>query len=198
MKSYNHKHTFCQTLILSVLFIMLSAAQAHSLTLFEQYLDDIKTAFIQLFISDDNEQDLSPKDQEGKPLPFANIINEIANENELSPLLLHAIIKHESSYNSNAVSSSGAAGLMQLMPATAAELHVTNSFDPSQNITAGARYYRQLYNKFGSHYISLVAYNSGPGTVLRGKIYNESDKYAKNVLNTWRKLDQSLNRREKK
>ncbi len=198
MKSKNHTHNFGQALVLSLFIIVFGATQAHSLTLFEQYLDDFKTAFIQLFISDNNNQRLSPKDLEGKPLPFAKIINKVANENQLSPLLLHAIIWHESSYNNKAVSSSGAAGLMQLMPATAEELQVTNCFDPSQNIAAGARYYRKLYNKFGSHYTTLVAYNSGPGTVLRGKIYKESDKYAKNVLSTWRQLDQSLNRRNKK
>ena len=192
-----HIHIFVQAAACSILLILLNANQAHSLTLFDLYLDDFKTVIPKLFNDAHDEQNTpATKDLHNKPLPYTNIINKVAMENELSPLLLHAIIWHESRYNEHAVSSSGAAGLMQLMPGTAKELKVEDSFNPNQNISGGARYYRKLYDKFGSHYTSLVAYNSGPGTVSRGIFFKESDQYARNVLQTWRTLhNQSQNRR---
>lgn len=71
----------------------------------------------------------------------------------------------ESGLNANAVSSAGAIGVMQLMPATAASLGVTNPYDPTQNIPAGVKYLASMYSEFGAWDQALGAYNWGPGNV---------------------------------
>ena len=121
-------------------------------------------------------------------LPFELIIARQARLYNLDPCLLHAIIIHESAYRPDAVSHSGARGLMQIMPGTARELGIKNSFDPRENVAGGAQYYRKLLNEFGDHYTALLAYNSGPGTVRKGKRYKETERYAKKVIFTWNRL----------
>ena len=71
----------------------------------------------------------------------------------------------ESGLNPNAVSSAGAQGVMQLMPATAAQLGVTDPFNPQQNVNGGVQYLSQLYAKYGSWDLALAAYNWGPGNL---------------------------------
>ena len=81
---------------------------------------------------------------------------------QLEPALLHAVISAESGYNPLARSSKGARGLMQLMPATAALLHVEDPFDPEQNVQAGAAFLKQLLGRYkGDLRLALVAYNAG-------------------------------------
>ena len=79
--------------------------------------------------------------------------------------------KQESGFDPNAVSSAGAIGIMQLMPATAAGLGVENPYDPKQNIMGGAKYVAQLYRTFGSYpnalELVIAAYNAGPGAVIK-------------------------------
>ncbi|MBI9085404.1 MAG: lytic transglycosylase domain-containing protein [Desulfobacterales bacterium] len=100
--------------------------------------------------------------------------------------LLRAVIRAESNFDPQAVSPAGARGLMQLMPATAKELGVVDSFDIEQNIDGGASYLRQMLDRFGGSLKSaLAAYNAGPGTVerYRGRVpYAETVRYVARVM----------------
>jgi len=84
----------------------------------------------------------------------------------VSPDLLRTVMKEESGFRPCAVSGKGAMGLMQLMGATADELGVGNAFDPRENVTAGAKFLRQLIDLYnGDLTLALSAYNAGPGRV---------------------------------
>lgn len=96
---------------------------------------------------------------------YDGLIKEAAQENGLDEALVKAVIQAESSYRADAVSSAGAQGLMQLMPATAASLGVTNSFDPAQNISGGTKYLKSLIDRFGDLRLALAAYNTGPSRI---------------------------------
>ena len=113
-------------------------------------------------------------------------IHRAAARYDLSPALIRAVVKAESDYQSRAVSPAGAQGLMQLMPATACELGVTDPFDVHQNIDGGTRYLRQMLDRFeGDIKCALAAYNAGPGTVCRyGGVppYPETRAYVDKVL----------------
>jgi hypothetical protein len=96
------------------------------------------------------------------------IIQGAADQYGVEPSLIKAVISVESNGNPRAVSSAGAQGLMQLMPRTAAELRVTDPFDPQQNIMAGTRYLSQLLNRYqGNQKLALAAYNWGMNNLER-------------------------------
>jgi cell wall-associated NlpC family hydrolase len=99
--------------------------------------------------------------------PYASLFVQEGAEHGVSPALLAAIAKQESGYDPKAVSSAGAQGLMQLMPATASGLGVSNSFDPAQAVDGAARLMKSLLGEFGSTELALAAYNAGPGAVHR-------------------------------
>lgn len=119
-----------------------------------------------------------------------NHILRVSMEHQVDPLLIKAIIKTESNFNQFAISSHGAQGLMQLMPATAKDLQVTDPFDAYQNISGGIRYFRNLLDTFsGNIRLSLAAYNAGPGRVSRfGAIPRipETINYVRTVLRHYR------------
>ena len=103
----------------------------------------------------------------------------------ISPNFLKAVAKVESNFQPNAVSRAGAMGIMQLMPGTAAGLGVTNAFDPEQNIMGGAKYLRQMLDRFdGDVRAALSAYNAGPGRVSRngGEALSFTEGYVNKVL----------------
>jgi soluble lytic murein transglycosylase len=91
-----------------------------------------------------------------------SLIATYAEQYALDPALLQAVIKVESDFNPQAVSSKGALGLMQLMPLTAATLHVLDPFDPDDNIRAGSALLRRLLDRFGGDLsLALAAYHAG-------------------------------------
>lgn len=119
---------------------------------------------------------------------YADIINQAAAKYGVSPSLIAGMIKQESNFNPNARSRAGAMGLMQLMPATAKSLGVTNAYDPTQNIMAGTKYIAQQLSKFGGNITkALYAYNAGAGNVSKilnsgANSWKEPKNYANKVL----------------
>ncbi len=108
-------------------------------------------------------------------------IQKAASSNGLDPALIRAVIQTESGFRTDAQSSAGAQGLMQLMPSTAKSLGVTDSFDPQQNIEAGTRYLSNLVNRFGDLRLALAAYNTGPSRISKLNISDpdNASEYAK-------------------
>jgi len=113
-----------------------------------------------------------------------NIIAAASAKYGVSSDLITSVVQKESNGNPNAVSSAGAQGLMQLMPATASSLGVSNPFDPTQNIDAGTRYLASLISKYnGDVSTALAAYNFGPGNVDSGKSWpKETINYVTSIV----------------
>jgi soluble lytic murein transglycosylase-like protein len=120
---------------------------------------------------------------------FDLLILEAADQTGLHPALIKAVCLAESGMNSNAVSSAGAQGLMQLMPPTAAALAVTDPFDPEQSIMGGARYLAAQLETFGDVRKALAAYNAGPGNVRKYNgipPFKETRDYVVKVMDLYR------------
>jgi soluble lytic murein transglycosylase-like protein len=120
------------------------------------------------------------------PGGFGPIITQAAQKYGVDPALIAAVMETESKFNPNAVSGAGAKGLMQLMPATARGLGVTDPSDPTQSIMGGAKLLGVLTQKYGGNLeLALAAYNAGSGAVDKaGGIppYGETRKYVPLVL----------------
>ena len=120
------------------------------------------------------------------PSDLYSIFEEAASTYGVSVNLLTSIARAESGFNANAISSAGAIGIMQLMPATAASLGVTNSYDARENIMGGAKYIAQLLDKYnGNTSLALAAYNAGSSNVDKyGGIppFTETQNYVQKVL----------------
>ena len=99
-------------------------------------------------------------------LPLNEVVNTASAAYHLDPDLVNSVIHAESGFNAHAVSPKGARGLMQLMPGTANQLGVNDSFDPQANVTGGSRYLRELLERYNFDLVkALAAYNAGPERV---------------------------------
>jgi soluble lytic murein transglycosylase-like protein len=120
---------------------------------------------------------------------FARVINQISTKHGVDANLVNALVKQESAFNPEAVSSAGAQGLMQLMPATAKGLGVTDPMDPVQNLDGGIRYLKaKLAEHNGNIPLALASYNAGSGAVKKyGGIppYAETQQYVKRILSNY-------------
>lgn len=123
------------------------------------------------------------------PAPLRGMFESAADDANLPPAMLYAVAKVESNLHPNARSAAGARGLLQLMPATARSLDL-NPDEPSSNVLAGARYLRQLLDRFDSSDLALAAYNAGPTAVAAAGGAPSLDviRYVANVNAEWRSV----------
>jgi soluble lytic murein transglycosylase-like protein len=117
---------------------------------------------------------------------YDELIKEAAERYKLPTALIRAVIMAESAFDPLAVSSAGAQGLMQLMPALSDELGVSDAFDPRENIMAGAQYLSALLDaQKGNVALALASYNAGPGNVERYRgipPFKETRNYVKKIM----------------
>jgi hypothetical protein len=114
-----------------------------------------------------------------------NIVSQYSKIYGLDESLIYAVIRAESNFDPNAVSRAGARGLMQLMPGTAAEMGVTDIFDPTQNVAGGAQYLSKMMGLFNDKKLAVAAYNAGPENVKKHKgipPFEETKNYVKTVF----------------
>lgn len=124
---------------------------------------------------------------------FAPIVEKASRAYGVEAALVHAVIFAESSYDPEARSPAGAAGLMQLMPGTARHYGVKDLFDPSQNIHGGVNFLRDLLRQFdGNVELALAAYNAGTTAVIRAghriPPLAETQAYVPKVIDHYRRL----------
>ena len=125
------------------------------------------------------------------PSEFDQLIRTSSAKWGVDSALVKAVVANESGFDPNATSPAGAQGLMQLEPATAAGLGVTDPYDPIQNLNGGSRYIRGLLDRFhGDVRRAVAAYNAGPHAVEKyGGVppYAETRAYVDHVLESYRR-----------
>lgn len=132
---------------------------------------------------------LTPVSMQARAERYAPLIAKHATAHGVEPTLVSAVMRVESCYDARAVSRSGARGLMQLMPATAIELGVNDSFDPEQNVGGGVRYLARMLKRFNNDVrLALAAYNAGPESVATFKDvppFPDTQSYVKRILSLY-------------
>jgi soluble lytic murein transglycosylase-like protein len=120
---------------------------------------------------------------------YGDIISTACDRHGIDPALVNALVKVESDFNPYAVSKKGAMGLMQLMPQTAINMNVRNTFDPNDNIDGGVKYLRYLLDRYeGNLSLALAAYNSGETAVNKwGAIppFRETQNYVQRIMSIY-------------
>ncbi len=153
----------------------------------------VDTRYHLLLATPPEERKSRPENWLAKAAEFNHLIERAAHSQAVRPELVRAVILVESAFNPHAVSSRGAVGLMQLLPATARRYGVADAFDPEQNITAGVRYLRDLLTRYGNNLeLTLAAYNAGEEAVDRYghsiPPFAETRHYVPTVLRIYRSL----------
>ena len=135
-------------------------------------------------------QGLTPVSMKARAARYDALIHKVSAKHGVSPQLISAVMRVESCYDRKAVSRSGARGLMQLMPGTARELGVRDSFDPEQNVDGGVRYLKAMLTRFDNNLqLGLAAYNAGPEAVAAHKgvpPYPETKSYVTRILKLYK------------
>lgn len=143
--------------------------------------DSLNTALMQAAAATNSATTQNPTKNQ-----IMDMVEQIANKHGVDDKLVKALIKQESGFNPKAKSKAGAMGLMQLMPATAKGLGVTDAYNPVQNVDGGVRYLKSMLQKYnGNIILALAAYNAGPGAVDKYDgvpPYKETQNYVKNIL----------------
>lgn len=164
------------------------------------YIDDQKSSFVDIpadqIVSYAFEPDPLPSPRSSEPAKnTGQIVREASAKHGVDSDFIFSVIKQESAGNALAVSPAGARGLMQLMPGTASKLGVSDSFSPEQNVLGGARYLRELLERYNGDAVkALAAYNAGPGAVDRYNgvpPYRETREYVQRVIRDYNKSKQN-------
>ncbi len=118
-------------------------------------------------------------------VPYGEIIYREARRNNLAPELVAAVVEAESDFRPRLISEKNAQGLMQIIPSTGHLMGADDLFNPEENITAGTKYLRYLFDRFGDQQRVLAAYNAGEGNVEKfGGMppFDETQNYVQRVL----------------
>ena len=174
-------------------------------TITRLYVDGDDSSFVDIPTAEIDHFEAAPADSSAKthphpslpqvsaphPLDLTELVNTASGTYRLDPDLVNSVIRAESAFNIRAVSPKGAQGLMQLMPQTASQLGVQNAFDPQANVDGGARYLRELLERYNFDLIkALAAYNAGPQRVEQyGGVppYSETKAYVARIVRDFNK-----------
>lgn len=125
-----------------------------------------------------NSSYIMPTSSDSSMQNIYDLVNKYSKEYNVDPKLVLCVIQAESDFNPNVTSSSGAQGLMQIMPANFSHLGITNGYDLEQNIRGGVKLLSEYLNMFnGDVALGLMAYNAGPGTISSRGVSSISDLY---------------------
>ena len=155
--------------------------------------DDVRYLRLSTASALETETVTNPAAQIKRARPYDSVVTRIAIESGIEAALLHAVISVESGYNAKAVSRRVAAGLMQLMPETAKRFGVVDTFNPTDNVRAGAQYLHELLKLFDHDLaLALAAYNAGEAAVIkygrRIPPYRETAAYVPRVVRMYEGL----------
>ncbi|HJW94732.1 MAG TPA: lytic transglycosylase domain-containing protein [Thermoanaerobaculia bacterium] len=128
-------------------------------------------------------------------VPYGSIIYREARRNNLAPELVAAVVEAESDFRPRLISDKNAQGLMQIVPETGRLMGAGNLFDPEENIAAGTKYLRYLFDRFGDQRTALAAYNAGEGNIERyGGMppFGETQNYVQRVISRTTQYRQTI------